>query len=79
MIPLQLLMFTLVAVFGTAVALTRDPTKQAVVLGFYGLLQAILFLVLHAPDVAFSVLVVGGAAVPLMLLVTISKIRERSK
>jgi uncharacterized MnhB-related membrane protein len=71
---LQLVIFALVAAGGTGVVLTRHPRRQALVLSFFGLLLTILFVVLRAPDVALSELAVGAAAVPLMLLVVISKV-----
>ena len=78
MSALQTIAFVLVAVGGAAVALTREPVKQAIVLSFYGLLLTLLFLVLQAPDVAFSEIAVGAAAIPLILLVTVAKVRGRS-
>jgi uncharacterized MnhB-related membrane protein len=71
------LLLTLVAVAGTAVVLTREPTRQAIVVGVMGLALALLFFAVQAPDVALSELVVGGAAVPLMLLLAIGKVREQ--
>ena len=64
---------------GTAVVLTRDPTRQVIVTGFFGLLLAVLFFVLQAPDVGLSQIVVGGVAVPVMALLTLAKLRERSR
>jgi energy-converting hydrogenase B subunit D len=64
---------------GTAVVLTRDPTRQVIVTGFFGLLLAVLFFVLQAPDVALSQIVVGGVAVPVMALLTLAKLRERTR
>ena len=64
----------LVAGGGTAVVLTRDPVRQAVVLSFYGLVLTLLFIALQATDVAFSELAVGGAALPLILLVALAKV-----
>lgn len=78
MSALQTIAFILVALGGAAVALTREPAKQAVVLSLYGLLLTFLFLVLQAPDVAFSEIAVGAAALPLILLVTVAKVRGRS-
>ncbi len=72
----------LVAAGGTAVVLTREPRKQVFVLAAYGMLLTILFMALQAPDVALSELAVGTAALPLMLLVTLSilaKPREPSQ
>ena len=77
MSALQVICLALVALGGTAVVLTRNPVHQALVLSFYGLLLALLFLVLQAPDVALSELAVGSAAVPLILLVTLAKTKER--
>ena len=71
------LVLVLVAAAGTAAVLIREPVRQAIMVGILGLLLALLFFVLRAPDVALSELVVGGAAVPLMLLLAIAKIREQ--
>lgn len=64
----------LVAVGATVVVRTNDPTAQAVALGGFGLLLAVLFVVLQAPDVALSQVAVGTAVVPLMVLLTIRAI-----
>src|ERR671928_54077 len=58
---LQALALILVAVAATAVVLTRDPVRQLVVTGVYGLLLTILFVILQAPDVALSMLAVSTA------------------
>ncbi|HEX3998543.1 MAG TPA: hydrogenase subunit MbhD domain-containing protein [Pirellulales bacterium] len=72
--PLAATSLLLVALGGTAVVLTRDPVRQAIALSFYGLLLTLLFLVLQAPDVALSELAVGAAALPVILLVSLSKV-----
>jgi energy-converting hydrogenase B subunit D len=64
-----------VAAAGTATVLTRDPLRQAVVSGIFGLALAVLFLAFGAPDVALSQMVVAGVAVPVMLLLALAKIR----
>jgi energy-converting hydrogenase B subunit D len=66
---------TLVLLGGGAVVFTRDVQRQAVTLSVYGLLMTLLFVLLAAPDVALSQVVVGTAVVPLMVLLTIRKIR----
>jgi uncharacterized MnhB-related membrane protein len=63
----------LVAAAGTAVVATTDPARQAVTLSVYGIVLALLFLVLQAPDVALSQIAVGTALVPLMVLLTVRK------
>ena len=66
---------TLVLAGAVAVVFTDDPGRQAVTLSVYGLLMSVLFVVLSAPDVALSQIVVGTAIVPLMVMLTIRKIR----
>lgn len=79
MTALQVISLALVAAGGTAVVLTRNVVAQAIVLSFYGLLLTLLFIVLQAPDVAFSEIAVGSAALPLILLVTDAKVRKPRK
>lgn len=67
------------AASGTAVVLTRDPLLQAFVTGFFGLSLATLYLSLQAGDVALSQIVVGAIAVPLIVLLSLAKVRERPK
>ena len=76
---LLFILLVLVALGGTAVVLTRDPVHQAIVFSVYGLLLALLFLALQAPDVALSEITVGAAVLPLILLVTVAKTREREQ
>lgn len=76
MIALQAAAFGLVAIGATVVVLTRDPLRQAFAFALYGLFLTILFLLLQAPDVALSELAIGTAALPLILLVTLAKLRE---
>jgi uncharacterized MnhB-related membrane protein len=64
-----------VAVAGTATVLTREPLRQAVVSGALGLALAVMFLAFGAPDVALSQIVVAGVALPVMVLLTLAKIR----
>jgi energy-converting hydrogenase B subunit D len=79
MIPLQLVILLLVAVAGLAVVLQRDPLRQTVVNGLYGLLLVVLFMVFQAPDVALSMLAVGSIAYPLVLLIAIARVRGRTE
>jgi energy-converting hydrogenase B subunit D len=79
MIPLQLVILLLVAAAGLAVVLQRDPLRQTVVNGLYGLLLVVLFMVFQAPDVALSMLAVGAIAYPLVLLIAIARVRGRTE
>ncbi|HEV7208103.1 MAG TPA: DUF4040 domain-containing protein [Mycobacteriales bacterium] len=68
---------TLVAIAAVVVVFTDDPARQAVTLSVFGLLLAILFMVLQAPDVALSQIAVGTAVVPLMIMLAVRKVRGR--
>jgi energy-converting hydrogenase B subunit D len=72
---LQSVCLIAVAVAGTATVLTRDPLRQAVSSGILGLTLAVLFMAFGAPDVALSQIVVAGVAVPVMVLLSLAKIR----
>jgi uncharacterized MnhB-related membrane protein len=76
---LVLVMLALVAVGGTVVTWTAEPTRQAVTLSVYGVLLSVLFLALAAPDVALSQLAVGSAVVPLMVLLAVRTVRSAGK
>ncbi len=75
LVPLQVGLVALVGVGATLVVLARNPLRQAIVLGVYSVLMALLFLVFQAPDVALSELVVGAVAFPFILLVALAKVR----
>jgi len=68
----------LVAVSGLAVVRTRDVTEQVIALGFYGILMALVFFYFQAPDVALSQITVGAVALPLMVMLAISRMKFRS-
>ncbi len=76
MTALQVVCLLAVAVLGTAVVLTREPLRQAAVTGIFGLALAALFVAVQAPDVALSMMVVGGIVVPVLVLLAMAKIRE---
>jgi uncharacterized MnhB-related membrane protein len=76
-IPLQVVSLALVAVVGTVVVLVRDPLRQIVVISLYGLALVVLFMIFQAPDVALSMIVVGSIAYPLVVLVAVSRVRDR--
>ncbi|MFK4103318.1 hydrogenase subunit MbhD domain-containing protein [Streptomyces sp. NPDC019531] len=69
----------LVAVSATAAVAVRDPVRQALVLSVLGVVLAVLFTVLQAPDVALSQLAVGSALTPLLLLLAVHKVRRRGR
>ena len=71
------LLFLFTAISGTAVVLVRDPARQVFAIAVNGLVLAILFDALQAPDVALSELAVGSAAVPLLFLVSLMAVRAQ--
>jgi energy-converting hydrogenase B subunit D len=70
-IPLQAMSIGLVALFALAVVLTKDIVRLAIVASVYAFTLVVLFLILQAPDVALSELVVGGVAFPLVIAVAV--------
>jgi energy-converting hydrogenase B subunit D len=75
LVPLQAVVFALVALGAPLVVLTRDPLRQALVNGVYGITLVLLFVVLQAPDPALSMLVVSGIAYPLVILAAVARVR----
>ncbi|PWI13780.1 hypothetical protein DI272_06200 [Streptomyces sp. Act143] len=69
----------LVAATATTAVVVRDPVRQALVLAVLGVVLAVLFTVLQAPDVGLSQLAVGSALTPLLLLLTVRKVRRRAQ
>ncbi len=76
MMVLQGVLLVLVAVGGTTVVLVRDPLRQSIVAGVFGLLLGVLFFAFQAPDVALSQIVVGSVALPAMLVLTLAKLAQ---
>ncbi|MFD7336019.1 Na(+)/H(+) antiporter subunit B [Streptomyces violascens] len=76
---LTLVSLLLVAASATAAVAVRDPARQALVLAVLGLALAVLFTVLQAPDVGLSQLAVGSALTPLLILLSVRKVRRRGQ
>ena len=74
---IQILVLAFLAAASTVVVITREPRAQAMVVSFYGLLLAILFFVFQAPDVSLSQIVIGAVALPLMILLALTKIKKQ--
>lgn len=71
--------YTVVALLGICVVVTRDPMRQVVVNGLFGLSLALLFVVVQAPDVAISEIVVSSVAFPAVLLTAIHRAGEHNR
>ncbi|MBA9049816.1 Na(+)/H(+) antiporter subunit B [Streptomyces griseofuscus] len=76
---LILVALLLVAATATAAVAQRDPARQALVLSVLGVFLAVLFTVLQAPDVGLSQLAVGAALTPLLIMLSVRKIRRRRR
>ena len=76
---LQITVLVLVAAGATAVVLIGAGIRQVLMLSVYGVLLAVLFLAFQAPDVTLSELVVGAVALPIILLLTLAKVRKREQ
>jgi energy-converting hydrogenase B subunit D len=76
MTALFAILLAFAAMTGAGVVLSREPRRQAIAIGVNGLVLTLLFLALQAPDVAYSELVVGAAALPLLFLVALSVLRR---
>lgn len=77
--PVQIVAFGLVALGAPLVVLTRDPLRQSLVNGVYGVALVCLFVVLSAPDPALSMVVVSGIAYPLVILAAIARSRRQER
>ena len=76
---LQIFALTAIALGAPAVVLTREPLRQAIVVGIYGLALALLFLIWNAPDVSLSQIVISAVGLPAMILLAVAKIREHER
>ncbi|MFF1811292.1 hydrogenase subunit MbhD domain-containing protein [Streptomyces sp. NPDC058251] len=77
--PLVVVALLLVAACATVAVAVREPERQALVLAVLGTTLAVLFTVLQAPDVGLSQLAVGSALTPLLLLLSVRKVRRRGR
>jgi uncharacterized MnhB-related membrane protein len=66
-------------IVGTAVVLARDPLRQALILGIYGMTMIATFFALQAPDVALSAIVITTLGLPPMVLLALRKLRDYRK
>lgn len=65
------------AAVATLVVATTEPFQQIMGLSLYGLCLTVFFFLLQAPDVVLAQLGVGTVALPLVVLLAMSKMRRR--
>jgi energy-converting hydrogenase B subunit D len=70
-------MLLVVALVAALVVFTHEPVQQTMGLSLYGLCLTIFFFLLQAPDVALAQLGVGTVALPMIVLLAVSKMRRR--
>ena len=69
------ILFLLTALSGTGVALSRTPRQQVLAMAVNGMVLALLFMALQAPDVAFAEVAVGTVALPLLFLLVLASVK----
>ena len=67
----------LIAVSGFLLVRERNVTSQTISLSFYGLVMALMFFFFRAPDVALSQITVGALALPLMVMLALSRMKRQ--
>ena len=67
----------MLAISGFMVVRTQNVIEQAIALSFYGLVTALMFFFFQAPDVALSQITVGAVALPLMIMLALSRMKFR--
>lgn len=72
---LDFLCVALIVTAGVLVVVLRNASGAVIALSAMGTLLAVLFVVLAAPDVAQSEIVVGAIALPVLYLIAIGKLR----
>jgi uncharacterized MnhB-related membrane protein len=65
------------AVVATAVVFTQDSYQQIIGMSIYGLCLTIFFYLVQAPDVALAQIGVGTIALPMIVLLAMSKLQRR--
>jgi uncharacterized MnhB-related membrane protein len=61
------------------VVFAREPRRQVLALSVNGFVLTALFMALQAPDVAYSEIVVGGVALPIVFLAALAALRTEEK
>lgn len=74
---LRMALLALIAISALGLVRTDDVTCQTIALSFYGLLLALMFFLFRAPDVALAQITVGAIALPLMVMLAITRMKHR--
>lgn len=77
MTVLQICAVAVVCISGTAVAVVPSPLRQTLLVSVYGFALTALFFAFQAPDVALSELVIGGVALPVIILAALRRLADQ--
>lgn len=67
----------LIAVSALMIVRTDNVRNQLLAVSFYGLLLGLMFFIFQAPDVALSQITIGALALPLMLMLALTRMKHR--
>lgn len=67
----------LIAVSAFVIVRTDVVLNQLLALSFYGLLFGLMFFLFQAPDVALSQITIGAIALPLMIMLALTRMKHR--
>lgn len=79
MIALNLLLLTILVIAGLAISRLRNLFPVAMLTGLYSLVSACLFMVLDAPDVAFTEAAVGAGVTTVLFFATFGLTRATER
>ncbi|HKB79861.1 MAG TPA: hydrogenase subunit MbhD domain-containing protein [Thermoanaerobaculia bacterium] len=79
MIWLQTVLLLLIAAFGAGVVATHESRNQVLVLTAFGMLLSLEFFAAGAPDVALAEIVVGGVALPALIMLALARTEGRHR
>lgn len=77
--PLSVSLLLFLVVCALAVARTKDLVSAVVLFAAYGLIMAIVWLQLRAPDIAITEAAIGAGITSLLFLVAISRTERYEK
>lgn len=76
---LQICAVAVVCISGTSVAVVPSPLRQTLLVSVYGFALTALFFAFQAPDVALSELVIGGVALPVIILAALRRLADQDR
>lgn len=75
---LEIVAYLMVSIVAMGVVFSKRPVNQLFLYSMYGIVMALLFFVLQAPDVALSEITVGTFIIPIIVLITLMKTGDKT-